>query len=354
MFMYCKAEYKCPGSMGANTINDFQCAVHLRMYVINVLCVFQPSNLVDAVTNDCIGDGGDRKLDVCPVTFSLSVFNSPSVDEGEHVANSPDPDPGSPDAVEGSNSRKSSLKQKHSKKLFRRGSTKSKDGSGGTPSPPAGDEDGVDKHSPFDLPSPTHMDSLSPTEEKEDTFKEDTTGENGLEEEMKTKEVEGKKSGKEKGDVGHGERVKEARKEPKRHQAIMRKISGTIMSGLMRLKSTSEVTDPEGINGHGHTHGHSHATDGGEDSKDSGHKDGDTKRGSEPKFDVIDLTSDDVALKPMLRKLSYSDHIWLGMLHTSCRLTRLFTCVWLILICILQVVVLLTSRDSSCCSCFVF
>ena len=295
--------------------------------MINVLCVFQPSNQVDAVTSDCMehgGDGGDGKLDVCPVTFSLSVFNSPSVDEGEHVAHPPttpaaDPEPGSPEVTEGSNSRKSSLKQKHSKKLFRRGSTKSKDGSGGTPSPPAGEEDGADRHNPFDHPSPTHMDSLSPTEEKEDSFAEHTTGENGHEEEGKTKEGEGKKSGKDKGDVGHGERAKESRKEPKRHQALMRKISGTIMSGLMRLKSNSEITDPDAINGnsHGHGHGHTHwhVTDGGEDSKETGHRDPDPKRGSEPKFDVIDLTSDDVALKPMLKKLSYSDHVLLGMLR---------------------------------------
>lgn len=281
------------------------------------------------VANDCSGEGDDSRdsSDVCPITWSLSVFNSPShPEEGEHVAtpsSQTDLEHPSLDPVEGggSNSRKSSIRRKHSQKLFRKNSTKSKDGSEMVPSP-AAEEDAVDKHISAELQNRLCMDSLSPCEEKEGklTSMGDATGENGREEEEKIKEVESKKVGKDK-DTGHMERIKDlTRKETKRHQGLMRKISGSIIHGLRRLQSNSEIVDPEAVNGTDQSQIHMHTTDGNEDGT---HRDVDSalKRGSKPKFDMVDLTSDDVALKPMMRKLSYTDHIWLGMLQMWCRLT---------------------------------
>ena len=272
-----------------------------------MLCVFQSSEVVDTVANDNGGDGSDATVtfDLCTSTCGVSVVATPPPAEKEGHARKPSSlsDPESPDSVDDSGSNKSSKKHKDV--------GKSREGSVGE------DEGSPDKEASTE--SAAQTDKLSPDEDSESklTTSPDGAGEN--DEEPNGKDVDAKKVGNGKGG-GNGEvdKVKEHgkgngevpvdkahKKEGKKHGAIMRKISFSIMHGLKRLKSSADMLE------HEHSDHSTHNDD------DVGHRDAvdaALKRANHFKFDMIDLTSDDIPHKPQTRKLSYSDHVLLGML----------------------------------------
>ena len=269
-----------------------------------LLCVFQSSEGVDTVANDNGGDGGDTTVtfDLCTSTCGVSVVATPPPNERE---SQPKPsslsDPESPDSVDYSGSNNSSKKQKDV--------GKSREGSVGE------DEGSPDKEAPTE--SPAQTDKLSPEDDSESkTSPADGVGEN--DEETHTKDVDAKKVGNGKGGGnGEADKVKEHgkgngevpvdkvhKKEGKKHGAIMRKISFSIMHGLKRLKSSADMLEHEHSDHSSHDDDVSHR-----DAVDAA-----LKRANHFKFDMIDLTSDDIPHKPQTRKLSYSDHVLLGML----------------------------------------
>ena len=266
-----------------------------------LLCVFQSSEVVDTVANDNGGDGCDATVtfDLCTSTCGVSVVATPPPAEKEVHARKPSllSDPESPDSVDDGGTHNSSKKHKDV--------GKSKEGSVGE------DEGSPDKEASKE--SPVQTDKLSPDDDSESkTLSTDGAVEN--DEDSNAKKVGNGKGG------GNGEvdKVKEHgrgngevpvdkvhKKEGKKHGAIMRKISFSIMHGLKRLKSSADMLE----------HEHSdHSTHNDDDVSHRDAVDAALKRANHFKFDMIDLTSDDIPHKPQTRKLSYSDHILLGML----------------------------------------
>ena len=240
----------------------------------------------------------------------MSVVATPPPDEGDAQRAKPSSlsDPESPDSVDDAGSHNSSKKPKDS--------GKSREGSD-----VVDDEGSTDKETTKESPTHVETDKLSPEEETEPKLTSpDEGGEN--DEDSCLKEGDAKKVGNGKGGgngevdkarehgKGNGEvdKVREHKKEGKRHGAIMRKISFSIMHGLKRLKSSADMLE----------HEHSdHSTHNDDDVKDGGHRDVEAalKRAHHHiKFDMVDLTSDDIPHRPQTRKLSYSDHVLLGML----------------------------------------